>query len=296
MNLAFCLWLWKRAVLHRDALELMVHEPYLPFREGSIRQNLVAVVHRLMTIVLLNAARRVWISVPAWESRLRPYALARRLEFKWLPVPSTIPRIEDGDGVSAIRSRYVGAEGVLLAHFGPYIRQISDVMFLLLPTLLRHHCNLSVLLLGKGSASLYERLVREHSDLAMRIHAPGPLPADELSRHLSACDVMIQPYPDGVSSRRTSVMAGLSHGLAIVTTTGPQTESLWAESGAVLLAAAGDVASMRRLTEEVTADERQRKHLTGAARLLYKECFDLSATIVALRGVQNGTDRQLSRV
>ena len=57
MNLAFCLWLRRRAVKHQDAVEVMVHEPYLNFGEGSWKQSGAAAVHRLMTMVLLNAAR-----------------------------------------------------------------------------------------------------------------------------------------------------------------------------------------------------------------------------------------------
>src|SRR6266566_6876561 len=34
MNLRFCLWLWQRASAG-DAVELMVHEPYLAFWEGT---------------------------------------------------------------------------------------------------------------------------------------------------------------------------------------------------------------------------------------------------------------------
>ena len=36
----------------RNVVELMVHEPFLAFREGSWRQDLVALVHRLMITVL----------------------------------------------------------------------------------------------------------------------------------------------------------------------------------------------------------------------------------------------------
>ena len=89
MNLPFCLWLWHRAVRHHDAVEVMIHEPYLAFGEGSWKQSGVAVVHRLMTMVLLKAARRVWMSIPAWEACWRPYTLGRALQFRWLPVAST---------------------------------------------------------------------------------------------------------------------------------------------------------------------------------------------------------------
>jgi glycosyltransferase involved in cell wall biosynthesis len=213
----------------------MVHEPFLPFREGTWKQDAAAIAHRLMTIILLNAVRRVWTSIPAWESRLRPYALGRIIKFGWLPIPSTIPVIDDPLTVAALRTRYAPAGNILIAHFGTYGRHITEPLKALLVAILRDHTNISVLLLGRGGEALRDDLIGVNGMPADRVHATGQLAAADLSRHLSACDFMIQPYPDGISSRRTSAMAGLSHGLAIVTTTGHNTESFWAESGAVAI-------------------------------------------------------------
>ena len=282
MNIWFCLWLWKRAKLDHDRVELMVHDPFLPFREGSWKQDAAAVVHRVMTIILLNAVKRVWTSIPAWESRLRPYALGREIKFGWLPIPGTIPVDDDASAASAIRARYAPGGRSLIAHFGPYIRQVMDPIVSLLPALLREH-DASILLLGRGSEVLRDELIRNNSDLTERVHATGSIASAALSRHLSACDVMIQPYPDGVSTRRTSTMAGLSHGLPIITTTGDLTESLWAESNAVALVPARDMAALMRVTGQLLRDERERKRLSAAARKLYQERFDIQRTIAALR-------------
>ena len=118
MNFQFCLWLWKRAARARDRIDLMVHEPCLPFGKGSLKQNGVAAVHRLMTIVLLNAARHVWMSIPAWAARLRPYSLGRALPFTWLPVPSSVPIVYDPVGVQVVRQRYAPGEQQIVGHFG----------------------------------------------------------------------------------------------------------------------------------------------------------------------------------
>ena len=48
-----------------------------------------------------------------------------------------------------------------------------------------------------------ERRVAECLDSLLRQSYPG-LEAASLSHCLQACDVMLQPYPDGVSSRRTT--------------------------------------------------------------------------------------------
>src|SRR6185295_20387626 len=103
LNLPFCLWLWHRARFKKDRVEVMVHEPFLAYGEGSPKQDLAAVVHRLMVRVLLNAASHVWVSIPDWETQLRPYANENK-SFSWLPVPSTIPVVADPDGSARVRA------------------------------------------------------------------------------------------------------------------------------------------------------------------------------------------------
>jgi glycosyltransferase involved in cell wall biosynthesis len=128
-----------------------------------------------------------------------------------------------------------------------------------------------------------DELIRREPELAGRVHATGTLAAIELSRNISACDVMLQPYIDGVSSRRTSLMVSLSHGIPVVTTSGRLTEPLWAESEAVALVPAEDVATLALATIKLLSDETSRRRLSGAARTLYAERFDLKRTIAALR-------------
>ena len=81
-----------------------------------------------------------------------------------------------------------------------------------------------------------------------------------LADHIGACDLLIQPYPDGISSRRTSAMAGLALGIPVITTTGSLTESLWAETRA-------------RVT-------RQRRRFTARSRLKRCDCCRTTARAV----------------
>ena len=283
MNVRFCLWLWKRARFDHDNVELMVHEPFLPFREGSWKQDGAALVHRVMTIILLDAVKRVWTSIPAWQSRLRPYAPGRDIKFGWLPIPSTIPVIDNAQATQSTRMRYAPDGNFLVAHFGTYGRHIKETFMNLLPKLHGDYPNVSALLLGRGGEALRDDLIRRDVNLAARVHATGQLSAADLSIHLSACDLMIQPYPDGVSSRRTSAMVGLSHGLPIITTSGHNTEPLWAESRAVALTQAGDTNSLLESIKRLIADARERDRLGKAARLLYDNRFHVRHTIAALR-------------
>ena len=286
MNVGFCLWLWRRA-RRGDRVDLMVHEPFLSFGEGSWRQDAAAVVHRFMTIILLRAANRVWVSIPFWERRLRKYSLGRKVPFAWLPIPSSIPVIHDLAGVRALRSRYTPGGELIIGHFGTYGPSMAPALDAIFSRLGAAGFAHQILLLGAGGDGYRERLEREQPSIAARVHATGALSPDDVSRHLSACDLLVQPYIDGVSGRRSSFMAGLSHGRPMVTTTGPATEAIWGQSGAVAMVAFGDWRACVETVERLCADEQERTRLGDAARKLYQERFDLAHVVARLRQVED---------
>lgn len=283
MNVPFCLWLWNRARFKGDIIELMAHECFLPFKLAALKQNAAALIQRLMTVVLLRAARRVWISIPAWEERWRPLALGRRVPFVWLPVPSNIAVTDDPTGVCRVRARY-GLNGEpVLGHFGTYGEHDRKMLQAILPLLLQGGKGLKVILMGRDSDVMRDELVKHRPHLGGAIHATGVLDAAKLSLHLSACDVLIQPCQGGVSTRRGSVMACLSHGRPIVTTTGCLTESIWRESQAVILAPDNDAQAIACETQRLLKDEAERERLSAAASALYYEKFDVEHVITTLR-------------
>jgi hypothetical protein len=295
MNIWLCLWLCARAFLRGDEVTLIVHEPFLAFGEGTRRQDAVALVHRLMTVMLLSSASRVWTTIPKWEEYWRPFALGQRIPFGWLPVPSTTPAVATAEEAAATRALYAPAGLPLVGHFGTYGELIARTLRELLPRLLSdEETRCTVLLLGRGSEVMRAELLRARPALAGRVHAAGTLPPEELSRHLAACDLLLQPYPDGVSTRRTSVMAGLAHGLPIVTTTGALTESLWQESGAVALAHAGDVEGLSNAVRGLLGDAARRRELGEAGRAMYALHFALPHLTAKLRqGQTEGVPRGL---
>ena len=103
------------------------------------------------------------------------------------------------------------------------------------------HPSARFLLIGSGSEAFRSALVARDRGLADRVSATGLLNAAGLAAHIAACDVMLQPYPDGVTSRRTTAMAGLFARVPVVTTQGMLTERFWQEEMPVKLAAVGDV-------------------------------------------------------
>ncbi len=282
MNLGFCLWLWSRAARQADMVELMIHEPFLSFGRAW-RQNIPALVHRLMTIILLRAADRVWVSIPKWERCVRPYALSRNIPFQWLPIPSNVPVINNVAAVQAVRRQYAIKNSLLIGHFGTYGWPVTTLLEPILLALGRDFAPHTIMFMGIGSEAFCKSLLEKKPELARQVHATGALTPEDLSSHVAACDLLIQPYMDGVSTRRTSFMAGLAHGRAIVTTTGQSTEPIWATTSAVALAPVGDADAFVRSLRELCADEGQRTRMGDSARKLYQERFDISHTIAAFQ-------------
>jgi glycosyltransferase involved in cell wall biosynthesis len=277
MNLPFCMWLWSH---RRLGLAVMFHEVAFPMqRKQRLRHSALGATTYLMAGFVARAACRIMVATPAWRALLRSMLSAdRRIE--WLPIPSSIPVIGDREKVAALKRRYAG-RGLLVGHFGTYALAIEEQLHAVLPALLQDSA-VNALLLGENGRRFAEALVKAYPALAQRIHSPSPLPASTLSLHISACDVMIQPYPDGASTRRTTLMAGLAHGIAVATSVGVATEPLWKQSRAVGLAPAGDADLMARRVGALLADSLQRKQLAAAGARLYAERFDIRHTVDAL--------------
>jgi glycosyltransferase involved in cell wall biosynthesis len=283
MNVPFCLWL---AAQRRAPLTIVFHEVTFPIgRDLPLRHNALGLVNRAMAWAAARAACRIFVTVPGWEPHLRA-AAPRTTPIAWLPVPSVVAPADDAASSRELRRGFLasGAKS-LVGHLGTYGPGIVAVLMPSMLALLRRRADAPLLLMGEGGRELRAALVRAEPRLDARVIATGWLSSEELSHHLSACDVLVQPYPDGVSGRRTSAMAALAHGVALVSTRGVLTEPIWAESRAVALAPAGDAPAVAAAMERLLDDEGERRRLASAGLALYDRRFALRHTIDALRDV-----------
>jgi glycosyltransferase involved in cell wall biosynthesis len=277
-NVPFCAWL---RVRRRDSIWIMFHEVMFTARRGQgLARNALAAVNHLMASLVAGAAQRAFVSIPLWRRFVEPM-VRPGTAITWLPVPSGIPVVRDAAATCAIRAR--AADGhALVGHFGTYGANIRPLLERSLAALAaQSECR--ILLLGDASEAARANLIASNPSLADRVIATGRLGPAALSHHIAACDVMLQPYPDGVSSRRTSVMAALAHGRPIATTTGWLTESLWGDSEAVALAPADDPDALADHAAALLRDAVTRQELASRAAALYDERFDLRHTVAALR-------------
>jgi glycosyltransferase involved in cell wall biosynthesis len=110
----------------------------------------------------------------------------------------------------------------------------------------------------------------------MPVRAEGPFPPDEVSRRLSAMDLMCAPYLDGVSTRRGAFMAGIQHGIPTVSTDGPSTDAtLRGGNGTgLLLSPTGRYEPFAENVACLLRDADLRARISRGAESLYWEKFD----------------------
>ena len=280
LNVRFCAWVRSRG-RRGDRVDLMVHEAYHAFGEGSWRQDVAAAVHRVMVTLLLQATTRAWVAIPAWADRLRGYTWGRNVAFCWLPVPSNVPVDRDRPAVAAMRARLPDLS-VIVGHFGTFDVGSRRDLLETLPAVLDADRSVGVLLIGRDSDMFRDAFKSAHPAHAPRVAATGAVSLASLSHALQSCDLVAQPYPDGASARRTTLMAALAHGVPAVTTIGRLSERLWAESGAVVTVSAGDLRAFSAAVVAL-ADDAGARRLIGARGLeLYAQRFDLPHVIDGL--------------
>ena len=273
LNLPFCRWLARLAHNGID-LRVMVHEPFFYFGLHRPWRNVLALVQRRMTAMLLRSATRVYYSTESWRRLLEPYGGPSSAEV--LPIPATIP-VDVADGMLAPLARFAGEP--LIGHFGTYGEHVAEQLTRVVPPLLARLPGARILLAGRGAvafAQQFESATRSRVDVLSDFEGPS------IAAALRVCDILVQPFPDGVTTRRTSIMAALSSGRPVVTTRGELTEPVW-DGEAVVMAPAGHI---ERFVEEVArlAADAERCHAIGLrGRQLYDECFALAGTIGRIR-------------
>lgn len=280
MNLPFVTWLAARAT-RIAPVWVMFHEVALGRTWRPLRHAIGGVVTQFMARLVAGAAERVFVSTPAWGDLLRRIC-PRRMVTDWLPVPSLVEVAHDSVAVAAVRSCVAPDGAPILGHFGTFGTPIAALLAPTLLEVLRFAPGTAVLLIGRHGEAFAREFAAAHPDLAGRVTATGELESRQVSVHLQACDVLLEPYSDGITTRRTTAMAVLAHGLPLVSNLGRLSEPLW-ESGGVAVAPHPDPLELANLSVALLATPTARVELGARAAQLYRDRFAVEHTITRLR-------------
>ena len=278
MNVPFCFWLRSR----EEPVWTMFHEVSYPRRWNQrFREHLLGTATYAMAYLTASGSEQIFYSTSAWLPMLD--RLAHSTAKTWLPVPSNLAESVESPAVDAVRMRLSrDPAGSIIGHFGTYGPILRDLLLPLFLQLLSADPRRVALFAGTGSARFRTTFLQQEPSVADRVHAVEG-DCTSLATHLAACDVLIQPYPDGVTTRRSTLMAGLALGKAITTNLGPLTEPLWQQSAAVALARDMSPGNVAAVADSLLSSAQETAELGARGAELYKSRFALSHTVRTLQ-------------
>jgi glycosyltransferase involved in cell wall biosynthesis len=268
-------WLpwWLRRRQTRPQIVVTFHDlrvPYIFPRAGRLREWSVQALARFAdAVITTNAEDEMTLRRHTWAAHVRRIPLGSNIEVQ----------PPDGYVRSTWRQRWgLNDSHLLLAHFGFLnVSKGGHDLILVLEWLVKRGYKAHLLMIG-GQVGDVDPTNRAHFEqvralisdrgLEDRVHWTGHVGSEEVSANLLAADVVVMPYRDGVSFRRTTFIAALRHGCAVVTTLPAIALPELRAGENVLLAPVGDIGAIAdavcRVEQDATLAARLR---TGAQAL-----------------------------
>lgn len=273
-NLLLAFWL--RRPLERR-LWVMFHELYLAYvSQPQWKHHVLRWITRRVCRFAAQRADRCFASTNGYAEILRG-VVRSSVPVEPLPVPSNLPAPCNPDAVRALRMRLqAGGCGPLIGHFGTYPPAHRSILREFVGKAASRFPHWRFVFIGRDSRHFVGEL---HNDGAL---ASGELGPEEASCWISACDLMLQPYADGVSTRNGSLMAALALGKATVTNFGVLSDPLWRHAPFLSVVGEADADKFLMATEKILADREYRQRLETDSLSFYERNFDLRHTIARL--------------
>ena len=172
----------------------------------------------------------------------------------------------------------------LLGHFG-FIKAIKGVDYLIeaLAQIRKRGIDLRLVFIGGRNNTVDERIDKNYLqalderirflDLENALHWTGFLPDEQVAACLDAVDLMVLPFEDGASLRRSSLIAAIHQGCAIVTTEPIVEEESFVHGCNLWLVPRRTTEGIEKAVIQLLSNQEQRKMLRAGA-LQLSEHFD----------------------
>lgn len=220
----------RRGFVPRPCIVTTFHDlrvPYLFSKAGRIREWVTQVLAR-SSDALIATNNEDYLKLETWD--------VKRLSL--IPIGSNIPIVPPANyDRAAWRARFGVAENeTLLCYFG-FLNESKGGETLV--RALAQVPNAKLLMIGgqvgssdPTNAAYLEKVRTLISKLGLieRVIWTDYTPPDIVTANFLASDVCVLPYRDGASYRRGTLMAALSHGMAIVTTVASRQSAVGSES------------------------------------------------------------------
>lgn len=260
-----------------------MHEFAFPWGLGGVKGAVWALAHRGLLVELAEISgallvttdfRLQWLSSRRWLPR-RPLALAP--VFSNLPPPTPLrPHAELKRGIAIGLFGYsydAAAIALVLDAIGMLSQQRERIELRLLGAP-GPDSELAARWLKAGAARQVDGLLR----------FIGPLPAQDLSDELAACQLLLFADSAGPSSRKGTLAGSLASGRPLVAADGPRTWRALSEARAALLVARQPRA-LAEAIDSLLADEGERESLGDRGRAFAEQKMGLLQSAELVRGL-----------
>jgi glycosyltransferase involved in cell wall biosynthesis len=252
------------------------HELFISF-DRSLRRSLGALWQRIAAILLASGSHAITVTAIEWQRLLKRMGIRKRIQA--IPVGSNIPQvtINETDRV-LLRARFISTDGgLLLVGFGDVRDRDVAAAFNALRQFKTQRAAKLLWIGGSNRDKRYpavvEHLMAVNGLKEEDVYWTGHLPHPEVSRILSVCDVAILPFIDGVSTRRTTAVTVLQHGLPLLTTQNTRVEPWFVHRENAYMVPVGDTRALADGLVELASNPELRSRLARGARALYEAQF-----------------------
>lgn len=265
------------------------HELYIPC-SWSFKKLVGGVWQRLMAVLIAMASHRIIVTCELWERRLRRLAPKKALV---IPVGSNIPvvSLSEEERLSIRRQLASDDHSILFGTFGT-LHESKDYRLVLevMARLATENDKVRLIWMGDTGSGKTSLSGVQGRAIALGLEAKnvvftGYRPPEEVSRLLQACDIFVLPLKDGISTRRTTLITALAHGLPVVGTYGESTDSMFVHRENMFLVEVGDADGFVNALHALISDPLLRANVAAGGRELYRRCFKWSEIARATKTV-----------
>lgn len=226
---------------------------------------LSSICHRLQWASIVGCFRAIGVSTEAWLLRFSN-SLGRSERTFLCPSPSNIRKFCLSQTTRAAWCKKLGLDPLkpIVGSFGLSADSYQVTALNRVGELLEEkQLPVSILCVG-GKSDL----------LRSDVQQVGFLSEKEVSVYLQNLDVLILPFVDGVSERRTSFMAGLSHGCPLVTTVGESTGASLRSLDAIETVDSNSPEMIAETVHQLLLNPKRRESVSHKCFQAYRSQFD----------------------
>jgi glycosyltransferase involved in cell wall biosynthesis len=253
------------------------HELFIPF-DSSFKHCIGALWQRVMGFLIAAPSHALTAVSAEWPRRLRRVGVWKPIQV--IPVGSNIPHVDvSAEDVQRVRER-LGAhpDTLIVGSFGS-VGPHGDVRLVLTAVeRLKPERSLKLVWIGRSGLHTEQGTGWHEANQSVRegrgdVIWTGSLPHPEVSRLMAACDLLVLPFTDGISSKRTTLAAALLHGLPVLTSRGQHVDSMFVHRENIYLVPLGDDKAFADGLMELVGCSELRARLARGARALYETHF-----------------------